>query len=137
MACKLRLDCFLLYASQQNGGFFHACYISGHMQGTLICLVHVSCHKTCGRSAEYYHLLISSFPPFFLKGKNFPFFFSTALISCRFCICFNWLWVASAARAVSRALFSVKSGTRSKSSLTLLSAIPNTMLSRITESFNS
>ena len=60
------------------------------MQSTLICLVHVSCHKPCSRSAEYYHLLISSFPPFFF-GKNFSFFFSTALTSWRFCISFNWL----------------------------------------------
>ena len=92
MARKLRLDCFLLYALQKNGGFFHACYTVGHMQGTLICLVHVSCHKTCNRSAAYYHLLISSFPPFFFGGgKNFSFFFSTALTSWRCCICFNWL----------------------------------------------
>ena len=90
MARKLRLDCFLLCALQQNGGFFHACYTVGHMQDTLICLVHVSCHKPCSRSAEYYHLLISSFPRFFF-GKNFSFFFPTALTSWRFCICFNWL----------------------------------------------
>ena len=63
--------------------------------------------------------------------KNFRFFFPTALTSCKFCICFNWLWVASAACAISRALFSVKSGTRSKCSLTLLSAIPNTMCGHI------
>ena len=29
MARKLRLDCFLLYALQKNGGFFHACYTVG------------------------------------------------------------------------------------------------------------
>ena len=98
MARKLRLDCFLLCALQQNGGFFHACYTVGHMQDTLICLVqrfypllklsHVSCHKPCSPSAEYYHLLISSVP-FFLE--EFFFLFFTALISWRFCICFNWL----------------------------------------------
>ena len=40
------------------------------MQGTLICLVHVSCHKTCSWSARYFRLLIS----FFLRlsfWKNF------------------------------------------------------------------
>ena len=87
------------------------------MQGTLICLLHVSCHKTCSRSAEHLRLLISS-SLLVSFGKNFSFFFPTALTSCKFCICFNWLWVASAARAISRALFSVKSGTRNKRSLT-------------------
>ena len=140
MARKLRLDCFLLYALQQNSGFFHACYTVGHMQGTLIYLVHVSCHKPCSRSAKYYHLLISSFPPFFflffLGGGGEEFFF--LLFHCiNFVEILHLFQLASAALAVSRALCSVKSGTRSKRSLTLLSAILNTMRSSINESFNS
>ena len=136
MARKLRLDRFLLYALQQNGGFFHACYTVGYMECTLICLVHVSCHKTCNRSAAYYHLLIFSFFPSFFLGGGGEFF-------CLLFHCINFVEIlhlfqlASAALAVSRALFSVKSWTRSKRSLMLLSAIPNTMRSSINESFNS
>ena len=131
MARKLRLDCFLLCALQQNGGFFHACYTVGHMQDTLICLVHVSCHKPCSRSAEYYHLLISSFP-FFLEEFFFRFFHCINFVEI-----LHLFQLASTALAVSRALCSVKSGTRSKRSLTLLSAMLNTMRSSINESFNS
>ena len=141
MARKLRLDCFLLCALQQNGGFFHACYTVGHMQDTLICLVqrfypllklsHVSCPKPCSRSAEYYHLLISSFL-FFLEEFFFLFFHCINFVEI-----LHLFQLASTALSVSRALCSVKSGTRSKRSLTLLSAMLNTMRSSINESFNS
>ena len=92
MARKLRpVDCFLLYALQQKWWLFprllHCWPYAEHFDLSGTCFLPQTLQSICWvlPFADFF------FPSFFFFRKNFSFFFSTALTSWRFCICFNWL----------------------------------------------
>lgn len=94
----------------KNDCFVHISYTDDHRQGIAFFPSRDFYHKTCNQSACCILPLTGFLYSKFFLGR-LSVFFPTALTLWRFFICFRWLWVASAALTVSKALSSIKSGT--------------------------